>query len=181
LPAGASCTAAAATGLSGRAVGVPFFFLAKRQKNPLTDAYLNKKRSASGAPAVLNDAKVLKNIIRRLNRGEAMAILPDISEKNRTVMQIQFLGGSANLNAGAAMFARKTNAPIYPACPICKDGKHHIIFADKPILADDSLSKEDDYRRTMQQMFDFFDAQIRKHPEQYFWYNKRWILEPPKR
>jgi KDO2-lipid IV(A) lauroyltransferase len=166
-------------GLAGKAAGIPFFFLAKRQKNPLIDAYINKKRSTYGAEAVQNDSKVLRHIIQRLKNGEALAILPDISEKSRTVMQINFLGGIANINPGAAMFARKTHCPIYPGCGLYLKGKHHIHIAD-PIAPDETLSKDEDYQRIMQLIFDFFDEQIRAYPEQYFWYNKRWILEPPK-
>lgn len=167
-------------GLAGHAAGIPFFFMAKPQKNPLVDRFLNEKRKTFGAAAIPTNAKILREIISRLNNGEAMFILPDISEKKRKVMQVDFLGGTANLNAGAAMFARKTNVPVYPACPVFHDGQHRIIFAAEPLLPDESLEKEADYQRMMQQMFDFYNAQIRQHPEQYFWYNKRWILEPPR-
>lgn len=166
------------TGLAGFNEEFDQFFMAKRQKNPLADAYINRKRSLCGTPAVLNDSKALRTVIRKLKSGSMMLILPDISEKSREAMQINFLGGTANVNAGTVMFARTTGAPIYPACPVFKNGQHHLLCTGQPILADPSLPKEEDYQRMMQQLFDFYDEQIRRHPEQYFWYNKRWILAP---
>lgn len=167
-------------GLAGKAAGIPFFFLAKPQKNPLVDAFLNKKRGTYGAESISTDRRdVLRTIIQQLKNGRALAILPDISEKKRKAMQVNFLGGVANLNPGAAMFARKTNTPIYPACGLYLDRKH-TFQCRAPIVADPSAQKEEDYQRIMQEIFDFFDEQIRAHPEQYFWYNKRWILEKPR-
>lgn len=165
-------------GLAGKAAGIPFFFLAKRQKNPLVDAFLNKKRSTYGAESILNDGNVLRLIIKQLKTGRALAILPDVSEKKRKSMQINFLGGIANINPGTAMFARQTNCPIYPACALYLNRKHHLIVCP-PILPDPSAPKPEDYQRIMQEIFTFIDDQIRQYPEQYFWYNKRWILETP--
>jgi len=33
----------------------------------------------------------------------------------------------------------------------------------------------------MQKLVSIFDAEIRANPEQYFWFNKRWVLDPIKR
>ena len=166
-------------GLAGSTVGVPAFFMAKQQKNKRIDKFINDKRKMLGTTAIASDTKMLRQIVERLNRGEGFFILPDISEKRKKSLQIKFLNGTANVNAGTAMFAKKADVPIYPICPIFKKNKHQIISA-APILPDENLSKEEDYQRIMQQIFDFYDEQIKKYPEQYFWYNKRWILEPPR-
>ncbi len=165
-------------GLAGSTVGVPAFFMAKQQKNKLIDAFINKKRKMLGTTAIASDTKMLRQIVDRLNRGEGFFILPDISEKRKLALQINFLNGTANINAGTAMFAKKANVPIYPICPIFKKNKHQIITS-APILPDENLSKEEDYQRIMQEIFNFYDEQIKAFPEQYFWFNKRWILEKP--
>ena len=41
-----------------------------------------------------------------------------------------------------------------------------------------TVAKEADWTRMTQQGMDIFDQAIRKHPDQYFWYNKRWVLDP---
>ena len=47
-----------------------------------------------------------------------------------------------------------------------------------PFEPDLSLPKDQDAVRLSQAVMDIVDAEIRKDPGQWFWYNKRWILDP---
>ena len=164
-------------GITADLLGVPIFSIARRQKNPLTDQYLNQARNAFSMEVLLNDSKVLKGVIRRIRDGRVLAILPDV--RNRTqALKINFLNGEANLGAGVALFARQCNCPIYPAV-IRRIGwtQHEAVVFD-PILPDPTLDKADDWQRMIQQLMDLFTDEISKTPEQYFWYNKRWVLDP---
>ncbi|VGO20270.1 lysophospholipid acyltransferase family protein [Pontiella sulfatireligans] len=167
-------------GVSADLAGIPIFSIARRQKNPLTDAYLNRARNAFDMEMISNDSKVLKGIIRRIRAGKVLAILPDVRNSTEA-LKINFLNSEANLGAGTALFARQCNCPIYPAV-VRRVGwtKHDAVIFD-PIRPDASLDKTDDWQRMMQQMMDIFTEEIGKTPEQYFWYNKRWVLQPLKK
>ncbi len=155
----------------------PVFFIARRQKNPFTDRHLNRMRGATGVETVLNDAGLLRNVIRHLRRGMMLAILPDV--RSRTpALAIPFLGGVANLPAGAALFARQAEAPIYPAFISREGWARHRLQVYDPILPDPAADKRADWERMMRALMAVFDRCIRARPEQYFWYNKRWVLEP---
>ncbi len=166
-------------GIAADLMDIPIFSIARRQKNPLTDAYLNKARNAFDMEVILNDSKVLKGVIRRIKAGKVLAILPDVRNKTEA-LKINFLNGEANLGAGAAMFARQCSCPIYPVV-VRRIGwtKHEAIVFD-PVCPDPSLDKADDWQRMIQQLMDLFTQEIAKTPEQYFWYNKRWVLDPIK-
>jgi KDO2-lipid IV(A) lauroyltransferase len=157
--------------------GFPMFFIARRQKNPLTDEFLNQMRGTTGVETVLNDTTVLRGVIRKLKQGKVLAILPDV--RSRTpALAIDFLGGSANLGAGMAMFSRQTGAPILPAC-LVREGLHrHRWQTFAPVYPDLSVDKQTDWERMTRHVLGLFDAFIREHPENYFWYNKRWVLDP---
>ncbi len=164
-------------GVSADLMGLPIFSIARRQKNPLTDAFLNQARNAFNMEIILNDSKILKGVIRRIRAKKVLAILPDVRSRNEA-LKVNFLNGEANLGAGVALFARQCNCPIYPAV-VRRVGwtKHEAVVFD-PIRPDASLDKAEDWQRMMQQMMDIFNAEIAKTPEQYFWYNKRWVLDP---
>ena len=166
-------------GVTADLMGLPIFSIARRQKNPLTDAYLNKARNAFNMEIILNDSKVLKGVIRRIKAGKVLAILPDVRSRT-AALKINFLNGEANLGAGSALFARQCNCPIYPAVVRRVGWTKHTCHFFEPIHPDPSLDKKEDYERMMRLMMAHFDAEIRKAPEQYFWYNKRWILDPIK-
>jgi KDO2-lipid IV(A) lauroyltransferase len=164
-------------GVAADLMGIPIFSIARRQKNPLTDEYLNKARNAFNMEIILNDSKILKGVIRRIKQGKVLAILPDV--RNRTeAFPIRFLNGEANLGAGVALFARQCNCPIYPAVVRRVGWTRHEAVVFDPIRPDPSLEKTEDWNRIMQQMMDLFNDEIAKTPEQYFWYNKRWVLDP---
>lgn len=166
-------------GVAADLMGVPIFSIARRQKNPLTDAYLNKARNAFNMEVILNDSKVLKGVIRRIKEGKVLAILPDVRARTEA-LPIRFLNGKANLGAGAALFARQCNCPIYPAVVRREGWTRHEAKVFDPIFPDPSLDKTEDWQRIMQKMMDLFDTEITETPEQYFWYNKRWVLDPIK-
>jgi len=167
-------------GVACKLAGIPVFSIARRQKNPLTDELLNQMRNATGMEVVLNDSKILKNVVRRLKAGEVLAILPDVRSATEA-LSIDFLGGKANLGAGAALFAQMANCPIYPVALIRCGWAHHEYKVFDPIFPDPSLDKKEDWQRMMQKLVSIFDSEIRANPEQYFWFNKRWVLDPIKR
>ncbi len=164
-------------GVTCRLGNMPVFSIARRQKNPLTDALLNKMRSATGMEVVLNDSRVLQNVVRKLKGRNILAILPDVRSKTEA-LSIDFLGGKANLGAGTALFAQMARCAIVPVV-LTRQGwtKHQCRLFD-PIVPDSSLGNESDRLRMMQKLISVFDAEIAKQPEQYFWFNKRWVLDP---
>ena len=52
-----------------------------------------------------------------------------------------------------------------------------VIEADVVVNVVDAVHLERDLFLT-QQVIDIYDRAIRQEPEQYFWYNKRWVLDP---
>ncbi|MCC7300010.1 MAG: hypothetical protein IT583_02905 [Verrucomicrobia bacterium] len=167
-------------GVASKLDGMPIFSIARRQKNPLTDELLNQMRNATGMEVVLNDSAVLKNVVRRLKAGEVLAILPDVRSATEA-LSIDFLGGKANLGAGAALFAQMASCPIYPVVLTRRGWTVHDCQVFAPIFPNPSADKKEDWQRMMQALVSIFDAEIHARPEQYFWFNKRWVLDPIKK
>jgi len=167
-------------GVACHLAGLPIFSIARRQKNPLTDRLLNEMRSTTGMEVILNDSRALKNIIRKLKAGEIFALLPDVRSRSEA-LEINFLGGKANLGTGASLFARQTNCPIFPVVlRRCGWTKMESKLLD-PIYPDLTVEKTEDIQRMLQELMNDMDAEIRATPEQYFWFNKRWVLDPIQR
>ena len=76
------------------------------------------------------------------------------------------------------MFARQAKVPIIPAVARRRGWTRHEWEVFEPVEADPSLDKEADFQRMTQAVMDVYDHAIRAEPEQYFWYNNRWILFP---
>ncbi len=163
--------------LTSLACGLPLFSLAAPQKNKLVDDYLNRLRAGTGFETLLRGTPALRGIIRKIREGKVLAILPDVRAKT-PALAIRFLGKTMNAAGGLGLIARMTGAPIFP-CVITRVGwARHRYRTFAPLRADPALDKQADILRLTQAVFDIFDRWIRAEPEQWFWFNKRWIFDP---
>ena len=156
--------------------GMPLCAIAARQRNPRINAWMARQY---GTIEVLTrgEAATLHDIRERIRNGRAFAILPDLRVPSPDV-EVPFLNGVANVSHGGALFAVATGAPLVVAMMRRENGLHtfdHLATLRPDPAAPDK--KEEACRLTREAMA-LLDAAIRKTPEHWFWYNKRWILQP---
>jgi len=156
--------------------GVRMFSIAGKQKNPLVNDWINRQRE-SGMTILERGGGTLKQIIKLLRSGAVLAILPDVRMPTPD-LKLPFLGATANFGRGMAMFAIAAKVPVIPAVFRREGWARHGFTRLQPILPDPSLDKEQDARRITERVIAQVDAAIRQTPEQWFWYNKRWVLTP---
>ena len=169
--------------LAGSAVflwGIPIFSVAGKQRNPWTNRYINRLREGRGM-AVLErgeaGGRTYIEMLRRIRRGEVFAILPD-SRSRTPALPVPFLGGTANLARGMGKLAFQTGAPVVPVVIRRVSWRRFAIELFPAIWPDRSASCDAEELRMTVEAVGLFDAAIRKTPEQWFWYNKRWVLDP---
>jgi KDO2-lipid IV(A) lauroyltransferase len=134
-------------------------------------------RGTTGIETIPRDSTALRGTIRRLKDGKMLTFMTDLRSKTPGV-KVNFLGKEANLVAGMGMFARMADVPIIPAVVTRRGWTHHVWRVFDPVYPDASLERDADVQRMTQYVMNIFDAAIRAEPEQYFWYNKRWVLDP---
>ena len=158
--------------------GLPLFAIAARQRNPKLNAWMNRQY---GDIEVLDrdNRSTLIQIHQRLRDGRAFAILPDLRVRNPDV-EVDFLGGRANVSHAGAAFAVNSGCPIVLAVMTRENGRHvfHYLKALRPDLAAD---KKEETRRLTREALKLLSDEIMKHHGDWYWYNKRWILEPVKK
>lgn len=165
-------------GFTTRMLGLPLFVMMRGQSNPLVTDYLNRIREAAGVGAIERHSKALGQIAKRIRAGEVFTILPDIRAKSPDgAVRVPFLGGQAYLNAGTCLFARHTNTPVVTAYVRRIGWTRHQIVVHDPVFPDPEADKHEDIARMLGELMARFDREIRSDPGQYFWYNKRWVLD----
>ena len=157
--------------------GLRLFAIAARQRNPKINAWMERQY---GDIEVLDrdNADTLVQIREKLAAGRAFAILPDLRVRKRDV-EADFFGGTANVSRSGAAFAVRCGCPIVVAI-MTRDGDRHVFSHLATLRPDpDAPDKKEEARRLTREVMRILSAAILKSPGDWFWYNKRWILEPP--
>ena len=156
--------------------GVPLFAIAARQRNPYIDAWMNRQYGEGLDVVERGSARVMAEIKARLSKGQCFAILPDLRVPSKDV-EVPFLNGTANVSHGGASFATAVGAPIVVAI-MRREGGKHVFDHLGTLRPDPSVPRKEDSIRLTRETMALLDAAIQKTPEHWFWYNKRWILQP---
>ena len=156
--------------------GLPLFAIAAKQRNYKIDAWMKRQY---GDIDVLDrgSSRTLVDIKQRLEAGRAFAILPDLRVPQPDV-EVDFLGGKANVSHAGALFAVRCACPIVVAAMRRENGRH--VYAHLATLRPDPSAKDrkSEAERLTREAMSILDKEIREHPGLWFWYNKRWILQP---
>ena len=163
-------------GIALHSQGVNLITLVRKQKNPLMNAWINRVRSQSGVETIDTHSRVVGEIAQKLNAGNRiLAVLPDVRAKTGGV-SVRYLGVETEVPAGVAHYAREAQVPVITA-EVVRTGWSRFNWRKTGfIVSDPDLNKEQDRRRIMQYVMDRFGESVRAHPENYFWFNKRWVL-----
>ena len=165
-------------GFSARILDLPLFVLVRGQSNPLVTKYLERLRDHFGFGWV-DRHRALGSIIKKIRGGEIFTILPDVRAKTMdSAIKVPFLGGTAYLMAGTGLFARLTERPVVTAIVTREGWSRHRWEIQEPIFPNLDRDREEDIARITNEVMARFDESVRRYPEQYFWYNKRWVLDP---
>ena len=159
--------------------GLRLFAIAARQRNLKIDAWMNRQY---GAVEVLDrDCRdTLAKIRAGLEAGRVFAILPDLRVRKRDV-EADFFGGKANVSRAGAMFAVRCGSPVVVA-QMVRDGGRHVFNHIATLRPDPSApDPRAEAERITREAMSLIDREVRKRPGDWYWYNKRWILEPPER
>ena len=158
------------------AYGLPLFAIAARQRNPKIDAWM-KRQYGSVEVLERGSARTLVEIKEKLRAGRAFAILPDLRVPHPDV-EVDFLGGKANVSHAGAMFAVRCGSPIIVAMMRREGGRH--VFDHIGTLRPDpaAMDRKAEAARLTREAMSMIDGRLKEHPEDWYWYNKRWILQP---
>ena len=159
--------------------GLPLFALAARQRNPKINAWM--ERQYGDIEVLDRDCRdTLVKIRDYLKEGRAFAILPDLRVRHPDT-EVDFFGGKANVSHTGAMFAVRCGCPIVVA-QMQREGCRHVFNHIATLRPDpDAVDKRAEAERLTRETMALLDREVRKRPGDWYWFNKRWILEPPEK
>lgn len=143
--------------------------LYRDMKNPYFNAHYVKTMEAFGGPVFPQGRRGTAGFVRHLREGGHLVLLFDQHVQFAPVLD--FMGAPARTAVSAAELALRYDALLIPFYGIRQpDGVHFRCVLEAPVPPSDP--------ETMTQALnDSLSAQVRAHPEQWFWVHRRWRPE----
>ncbi|MEL6640292.1 MAG: lauroyl acyltransferase [Pseudomonadota bacterium] len=137
---------------------------------PMANAYFNahyaKTMSSWGGPVFAQGRQGTIGFAKHLKSGGMATLLFDVA--NAGGENISFLGHPARTALSAAELAIRFNAVVIPYFAVRQaDGLSFDIFVEDPITHGPPI-------QMMQEATRRLEAQVEKHPSQWFWVHRRW-------
>ncbi|HEX6559245.1 MAG TPA: lysophospholipid acyltransferase family protein [Longimicrobiales bacterium] len=162
-----------AAALSAR--GIPLDAVVQRQGNPLFDTALNEARRNLGLN-VIDRFDAHRLAVRALRRGRVVGFAAD-QNAGRAGVFVPFFGRLASTHRGPALFAVKTESPLFLGTCRHRPAGYEIVL--QRVEVDRTGSVDDVVYRLTAAFTARLEEVVRTAPEQYLWLHRRWKTRPP--
>ncbi|MBI3818092.1 MAG: lysophospholipid acyltransferase family protein [Planctomycetes bacterium] len=162
----------AARGYRGAVVG-------RSPKNPRLARELVGMRARAGVET-LDALRQPRAILRTLQSGGIVGLLPDLDSKRAAGEFVPFFGKPAWTPIGPAHLAVMANAPLLTAYMISSGDRYCLTF-EPAVMPDPNIKdKKSEILRLTRAWAERFEAKIRANPHQWVWMHDRFATTPDK-
>jgi KDO2-lipid IV(A) lauroyltransferase len=157
--------------------GVPIAAIVRRQGNRLVDARLDGLRRRLGVETI-TQREAPSRLPRLLRKNTVIGIVGDQDARGAGVF-VPFFGRPASTHRGPAVFALKLGAPVFACVARRQPGpgvRYEVSGQRVPVVRTGDLDA--DVERLTAELAARLEGEVRKAPEQYFWFHRRWKTAP---
>ena len=143
--------------------------IAKPLKNPRVNRLVNGIRERFGIRVIPTGRTA--SVFREVKSGNYVGVLLDQRPKVKEGVLTEFLGRKTYTNRGLAVLSLKTGKPVIPAFCFMEGVKYRIEVYEpiEPKGTVEELTRK--YTKAIERA-------VMKHPEQWFWFHRRWKNSP---
>lgn len=150
--------------------------VAKRMANRRLNDLIEDARRRFGIETLYRDDAPSRPV-HALKEGRWIALVPDQDVKSLGGVFVDVFGHPAYTPVGPARLAYAANVPMAVGC-LVRDGARYRIEVEGVLWPDTSQPKAREVQRLTQEWSRLLEAAIRRHPEQWAWYHRRWRTTP---
>jgi KDO2-lipid IV(A) lauroyltransferase len=156
----------------------PMGAVARPLDNPFLDRRIRSIREMSGNE-VIDKRRALGRLLKRLRKGEDVALLLDQNVQEQDGIFVEFFGRPAATTTSAALLHLKTGSPIVGGCiEVLPGGRYVLRYEPLPAVEPGGTRAEQVERITLA-INRMIEGWVRRAPEQWLWIHKRWHTRPP--
>lgn len=152
--------------VAGGILGYPMVSLARVQKHPRANAYLNGLRTCKGTKIIYKGIPT-RELLKALRGGKIVGILSD-QDGGRNGKFVPFFGRLSSTPSGVEAFSHHTGAPVFPVFNVREGASSHRVEVEGPVHPD----------RILEEFAALLEQKIRQSPSQWLWGHRRWKSTP---
>lgn len=161
---------------------VPLTVIGRRMHWPWVDRLVWEARAGGGARLVYQDDDV-RTSIRELRSGRYVATLPDQDIPRLTGDWVPWFGHDAYTPTGPAVLAQLAGGWVQPGhCFLVHRGGYRwtwVLHCGARVRFARDRDREAGARAVMAWTMAYEEALVRRHPEQWVWWHRRWRTQRP--
>ncbi len=162
--------------VTGKILNTKINVVTRKLDNPLLERWAKRWRESEKNRVIYKKNSAVK-LLRALKRGESIGIVVDQNQTARDGIFVDFFGIKASTTPAPAYFHLKTGAPIVPVfCVEEKDGYH--LYSLEEIHLNGESDEKERIREITEKINRVLEREIKKYPEQWFWFHRRWNTTP---
>ena len=158
--------------------GVPLGAIVRRQGNRLVDERLQQLRRNLGVETIYQ-GQAPARVPRILRSNGVVGIVGD-QDARRSGIFVPYFGRLASTHRGPALFALRLGAPVFSCIARRLPGDEvRYEVRGRRVSFEPTGNVDDDVRSLTTELSRRLEEEVRRAPEQYFWFHKRWKTRPP--
>lgn len=162
--------------------GKPIHVLAQEQKHSKLNDFLTHLRQSRGKTiAVSTGMGGLRDFVRALRQNGALGLLGDRAAGKHEGIILPFFEKKTTVPTGAFDLAWRTEAELVPCFMLRGTEREYDLFFETPIEMDRTLPQEEAVKKAAEQYLRILENYIRRYPDQWHWFTKRWKYSWTKR
>jgi KDO2-lipid IV(A) lauroyltransferase len=158
-------------------LGDRLFAIARKIDFAPLDRWVYNFRTRFGGE-VINKTGALPDMTKSIRSGNVLATLIDQGTKPGEGIDAMFFNHKVLATPGIAMLAMRTKVPVIPAFCV-RDQHGFTVLLNPPVTMQKTKNLRADIQVNTQRIMDNIETAVRKYPEQYFWFHKRWKIYHP--
>lgn len=143
----------------------------KPQKNILLDKFMNDNRRKTGVNLIYKDSASTRELIKALKNKDVVCLFSDHYDLG---CDVEFFGKKTQASSGVASLALKYGSPVVLMYNILDDNGVNTIHFEKIMEIEKTEDLKTDIVTNTQIMIHEFERLIKRYPEQWMWFHRRW-------
>lgn len=151
----------------------PVALIGKRMRDPDLDALVLAVRQGTPDSLTIYQDEGVMPALRALRQGRLLAALADQDVRRLAMMPVPWFGSPAATPTGPAQLARLSGCAMQPV--FCyRRGAHWVVHWGPRRVGVRTKDREADAGQLTVWVTSYFEALVRRHPEQWMWWHRRW-------